>query len=354
MEYIVCPICEKDETMTLFVARDRLYKNPGLFRVVRCKRCKLVYTNPRPSSTEIKLYYPTNYYAYIYDHSSNSRGFWSKIRTCFYNIVLEESYGWKVRKETLLNFAAREKGMAIFRKLVNAVIKRELSYGLPFRERARVLDIGCGNGWWLNTLKERVKDWELWGIEISEKAAQYASKKFGINVFVGELHEAAFASNYFDFVTMWDTLEHIHNPIQLLKEIRRILKSDGFLFIICPSLDSLEYKLFRQHWFSLDIPRHYFNFSEKTLGTLLNKAKFDIVRVEKIRGQGYALNSLAYVKEAISVKYPKLAVSTVVLILKPICWVLDDLSQRGKIKMIARPSIKGEEKVESGANFDVV
>jgi SAM-dependent methyltransferase len=74
-------------------------------------------------------------------------------------------------------------------------------------------------------------------------------------------------------------LEHINNPAELLKEIFRILKSDGKVVIEVPNYDSLEARLFREKWSAIDAPRHLYLFTPSTLIKLLEQSGFEVERV---------------------------------------------------------------------------
>jgi len=77
--------------------------------------------------------------------------------------------------------------------------------------------------------------WEVYGVEMSEDACQFAQRKFGLNIFCGGLKEASFSSDYFDVVTLWNVLDHMTDPQQHLSEIKKILKNDGLLFLRLPN-----------------------------------------------------------------------------------------------------------------------
>jgi len=117
-------------------------------------------------------------------------------------------------------------------------------------------------------------DWELHGVEPNAEAAAYAREHLGLNVFAGPLEEAVLPDEHFDAVTLWDVLEHLPNPRAALTSIRCALKPDGWIFCRVPSLDSLDARLFGPYWAGLDAPRHFYVFSQSTLGHLLDVTGF--------------------------------------------------------------------------------
>ncbi len=124
-----------------------------------------------------------------------------------------------------------------------------------FKQSGRMLDVGCATGVFLQWFQAG-GSWDLYGLELSEGAARVA-RAAGLNVFIGQLEEAAYPENYFDVVTFWDVLEHISDPRSALLETRRILKPDGILVLRLPNAASLDARIFRQYWSGLDAPRHF-------------------------------------------------------------------------------------------------
>ena len=106
-------------------------------------------------------------------------------------------------------------------------------------KNARVLDIGCGGGLFLSLLKSQSAN--VFGIELSDSRAQYASKKHGL-----EIHKRPIESdfwqkgypNYFDAVTLWDVIEHVNFPSRTLQSAANVLKKGGLLLIDTPCRDS--------------------------------------------------------------------------------------------------------------------
>ena len=116
----------------------------------------------------------------------------------------------------------------------------------------------------------RTHGWDAYGIEPSGFASEIAVNQLGLNVFNGYLDEASFGDHFFDVITLWDVFEHLQEPVETLKTIKRILKPDGSLVITMPNTNSWERKIFKRFWAGWDVPRHYHIFSPKSIETLLN------------------------------------------------------------------------------------
>lgn len=231
MEHVKCDLCGSDDTSLLFTARDMNQSKKGLFNVVRCQKCGLVYVNPRPAKKEIGKFYPKTY-------------FWGPAAA---NGDIDKYQYEKMEK-----------------------IKRIKKVG-------KILDVGCGAGYFLAVAKEN--GWGTHGIEVSKIAASYAREKFGIDVFVGELREAGYPDEYFDVVTLWHVLAHLPDPSETLAEVNRVLKKDGLLVLTVPNIGGFQAKIFKEFWFHLDVPRHLYFFELGTLKQMLGKSGFKVLKV---------------------------------------------------------------------------
>lgn len=160
MEYINCNLCGGNETELLFVAIDNQFHLDGQFKVVKCKRCGLIYINPRPPKTIIPRYYPEeDYYAYQ-PYETKQKSFKQRIK----EIIMEHIGNYPNKNEE--KFWIRWIGKFIARTWKNSV-----SVAVPYEKGGRVLDLGCGTGKLLDWLKRH--GWQAYGVEISEQAAEY-------------------------------------------------------------------------------------------------------------------------------------------------------------------------------------
>ena len=109
---------------------------------------------------------------------------------------------------------------------------RSLEKHLP--THGRMLDVGCGDGIHLKLFHDR--GWEVSGTEISDYAARHVQSKYGFEVFLGELKDAPFKPEQFDFIQMRHVIEHLSNPMPTLNKVRELLKPTGILRIDTPTI----------------------------------------------------------------------------------------------------------------------
>ena len=237
MEWTTCNLCSSNQTVLYYKGRDRQLGGTERFQLVRCQQCGLIYLNPRPSRDEISRYYPDDYEPFIRfrHHRSGLLARWS------YTRYLD--------------------------KRCRAVMR--------WKSSGRLLDVGCATGEFLARMKEY--GWQVQGVELSPTASETARRKYDLDVFTGDLAQARFPDRHFDVVTLWDVLEHLHDPLAELAEINRILKDDGLLVIELPNTKSFDAALFGSYWIGLDMPRHLYVFPPSSLETMLKQGGFQIV-----------------------------------------------------------------------------
>jgi SAM-dependent methyltransferase len=214
-------------------APDFHYGIDGMYSSKKCAGCGLVSLDPILSAEELGELYPKNYYS-------------------FQPPVVRNSLRYRLSK------------LAGFRSGV---------YEPKFERPGTMLDLGCGSGEHL--LEMREKGWTVIGSEFSEEAAA-AGRSAGLDIRSGELFDANFSSNQFDYIRLNHSFEHMPNPTDILKEIHRILKPTGELFIAVPNIDSFAARLFKQHWWYLCLPVHAFNYTPDSLRLIAERNGFSV------------------------------------------------------------------------------
>ncbi|HWR36309.1 MAG TPA: class I SAM-dependent methyltransferase [Clostridia bacterium] len=146
-----------------------------------------------------------------------------------------------------------------------------------FSSPGRILDVGCGTGWFLANM--RARGWDTYGVEISSEAARIGRQTAELNIKAGTIFDAGFAPNFFDYVRSNHSFEHMSRPNETLKELHRILKPSGKLLIGVPNIEGANARFFRHHWWYLCAPVHTFHYSPRTLSQLLSKHGFAVEKV---------------------------------------------------------------------------
>lgn len=137
----------------------------------------------------------------------------------------------------------------------------------------RLLEVGCGTGYFLNAAR---LSYEVIGVEPSNWASCYAKENLKLDIIPSTLEEARLANDYFDVVVLIDVIEHVSDPSGLLREINRVTKPDGILYVMTPNIDSFSARLLGSKWWGLR-PAHIFYFSRKTLSELLTRCGYRVI-----------------------------------------------------------------------------
>ena len=142
----------------------------------------------------------------------------------------------------------------------------------------KILDIGAGLGYLLSTIDS---NWQKHCIEISNDGINFIKKQYPeIDIKCEELEENLFEAEYFDVVVLYHVIEHLEQPIKILKIIKKILKPNGYLILGTPNSTGLAFKIFKQNFRLLD-PTHLSIVSEKQLKNSLSQLGFLVEYIEK-------------------------------------------------------------------------
>jgi len=158
-------------------------------------------------------------------------------------------------------------------RLMNA--ERLLAEFRRLRPGARLLDVGCSCGFLLKVARDKF-GFEVYGVEPSTWAVDYALNNFGLQVRQGYIEESDFQKDSFDAIVMADVIEHLEDPTRSLLHIYEILKPAGHLLILTPDIGSLMARLAGRYWWGL-LDEHNFYFSRKTLNVLLERCGFEVI-----------------------------------------------------------------------------
>lgn len=226
-----CAVCGGNDAEPLAVGEDFEYRtSPDTFLAVQCRRCGLVYLDKRPADSELPRIYPDNYHAFEFSPER-------------FGLV----YGVRRRLEA--------------RRLLRA------AQGLP--NDARILDVGCGDGFHLGLLRDFGQPgWHAEGVDPDLRATERARDN-GLDVADGTVETVELADSSFDLVLLIQTIEHVADPQAVLQRIRALLRPGGRLLIVTDNTGSPDFSVFkRRHWGGYHFPRHWNLFNEKALRML--------------------------------------------------------------------------------------
>jgi SAM-dependent methyltransferase len=136
-----------------------------------------------------------------------------------------------------------------------------------------ILDVGCGAG---HELLEPIEaGWRAYGIEPAPPAAE-AARRLGVEIVGASAEDADLSGRQFDAIAMIHALEHLHDPAAAMRNLRRAIRPDGRMYILVPNVASVQFALLRARWRELDLPRHLYFFTPRTLARLAAQAGFRI------------------------------------------------------------------------------
>ncbi len=139
-----------------------------------------------------------------------------------------------------------------------------------------LLDAGAGAGAFIYAMQKR--GWKTTGIEKSTDTAEYGQRKYGVNIYAGDLSDAVLKKPAYDVISFWHSLEHIHRLKENLQTVKEILKQKGLLIIALPNPDSLDAKIYKAKWVAWDAPRHLWHFKPDVMRRLLDEMGFKLLK----------------------------------------------------------------------------
>jgi SAM-dependent methyltransferase len=133
--------------------------------------------------------------------------------------------------------------------------------------------------------------WRVDGVDFDSVAVTQARDK-GLTVHLGSLAEQLFPNETFDAITASHAIEHVGDPLGVLRECRRMLKPGGLLVLITPNAASWGHRIYKADWRGLEPPRHIRIFTPSSLATLCRRAGFNLVLSRStVRSSGILLAS---------------------------------------------------------------
>jgi SAM-dependent methyltransferase len=256
-----CALCGAAEAEAVWTTPDRSFAVPGAFTVARCLGCGFLYQRPRVRDEHLAACYPDHYPR----HQEPSprlpfRG----------SPARQRAVRWALAAG--LGYAEPGDGPppgALTRLRARWLLRRLRWSCPPWVGQGRYLDVGCGSGASLGVAQ--ALGWQVAGIEMDAAAAARA-RRFTGEVWAGDVLDAPFASGRFDLVTAFHVLEHVPDPVRVLRRMLEWLAPGGLLVIEVPNAGGLGARLFGRAWSGLELPRHLSHFTPATLARAVERA----------------------------------------------------------------------------------
>jgi 2-polyprenyl-3-methyl-5-hydroxy-6-metoxy-1,4-benzoquinol methylase len=156
----------------------------------------------------------------------------------------------------------------------------------PYRKTNRLIDVGCGIGYFLEVAKER--GWEVYGTEFTDEAVEICRNK-GITMHKGPLDSGNYEGLDFDVVTSFEVIEHINNPIEELNHFYELLRKEGLVYVTTPNFNSLLRYRLKEKYNVIAYPEHLSYYTPKTLKKVFISTGF---KTQKIQTTGVSISRL--------------------------------------------------------------
>lgn len=270
-----CPVCggERREVLHAGLTDGIFFTAPGSWTLHRCLDCRSGFLDPRPERASIG-----RAYARYYTHCGAVRGRpelrLAGARQAVRDGYLNSRYGYAFAPAWERTGAVVARVLPKRRWYADGWVRR-----LPApRPGARLLDVGCGEGSFLATMRDA--GWAVQGLEPDPAAAEVTRSR-GIPVEEAPIEAHTLPSGSFDALTMSHVLEHVHDPRGALRACRELLRPGGILWLATPNLDARGHARFGPAWIGLDPPRHLCIFTRASLLAALREAGFAVVEVPR-------------------------------------------------------------------------
>lgn len=247
---VPCLLCGSTESTPVVIGYDRMEPRDAEYVYRRCASCGLVVQSPLPKPEEIPSLYPAHYAPHVGKHKPLRSKLVNRLAIRYLYGVDRVTHSWLLRR--------------VFRMLSGQIMRgtRE-PHG-----RNRLLDIGCGSG---NLLAQyRELGWTVRGIEINERACAVCRDR-GLDVHQGTIFDAPFESHQFDMIFLNHVIEHVLDPVGVMRRAVELLDPVGKLVVITPNMRGIGFRLYGSCWYPLDAPRHLVLFDPDTLRRLGGK-----------------------------------------------------------------------------------
>jgi len=262
LDYLVsCPVCGSTLTIILHEGlTDKIFFcTEQKWSIIKCSNCGCCFLNPRPNQNTIHRAY-LNYYTHLIPFQL------SELQLSLVN-------GYRNWRFSANYQPANKLGILLFFLLVPLRQKIDkLMRGLPkYLAGQKLLDVGFGNGSFLELAKGA--GWQVYGADF-DKIVVKSARDRGFDVRLGDIDAFSDMPGCFDYITLSHVIEHVHDPRSVVKQINRLLKPGGKVWIETPNIESYSHLRFGSNWRGLEPPRHLVLFNWTALEELLVEEGF--------------------------------------------------------------------------------
>lgn len=281
-----CDVCGAPGELLYEGVKDRLFGAEGKWNFRRCPEsgCGLVWLDPMPLEEDIGKAY-LSYYTH-YDDAQRPADFASHIYGRVRSSYVATKYGYRTSDDSRWN---RILGLLAYLNPIRRASFDGSVFWLNANPNGRLLEVGCGSGSMLKSMEGL--GWRVEGVDFDPVAVDEAGKKC-LLVHLGTLKEQEFAENSFDAIVMSHVIEHVHDPIDLLRECHRILRPGGLLNVVTPNAAGWGHRIYGADWRGMEPPRHLRIFTLSSLLLVSTQAGFrDSACRSVVRANGILLAS---------------------------------------------------------------
>jgi len=262
-----CAVCGSEGEFIYLKQQDRMFGASGEWNLKRCtnEQCLLIWLDPMPVEEDIG-----KAYARYYTHTSlDIPGRLGALKREY----LTQKYNYQFGSASHTIPGTRQ--FLSFPPFRHSSADGDVRF-LHAVPHGRLLDVGCGSGDWLLSMREL--GWEVTGVDFDENAVKVGRQR-GLTINCGALEQQHFSNDSFDAVTLNHAIEHVPDPVGTLSECVRILKPGGKLVVFTPNGSSLGHRIFKEYWRGLEPPRHLHIFSFQSVRCALRQAGFQKMSV---------------------------------------------------------------------------
>lgn len=252
--YTSCPVCNAAAISKIFTVKDYNVSQES-FEIYQCSSCQLRFTQSVPDATAIGDYYKSENYI---SHSDTTKGWVNRL----YHRV---------------------------RSVAN-IQKRKLIEKITGLHQGNLLDVGSGTGYFIAEMKKA--GWSVTGLEPDARARKIARENNRLELLPSE-NLFQLPAKYFDVITLWHVLEHVHDLKRYVAQLSCLLNQEGKILVAVPNYFSYDAEKYKNFWAAYDVPRHLYHFSPVSMHILMQQAGLEITDIKPLWYDSFYISLLS-------------------------------------------------------------